>query len=99
MKDHPKYQKYFKMLKMGMPKVGVAIKMNAEGLNADVLDLDPEKPLPAKFSSAAAAAAQSAAASSCPRSRCRRRTRGPRSPRADEGEDQARAQDEGAVLV
>ena len=50
-KDHPKYQKYFKMLKMGMPKVGVAIKMNAEGLNADVLELDPEKPLPAKFSS------------------------------------------------
>ncbi|RHY42329.1 hypothetical protein DYB26_000796 [Aphanomyces astaci] len=34
----PKYEKYVKLLKMGMPKEQVALKMKAEGLDVSVLD-------------------------------------------------------------
>lgn len=31
LKDHPKYAKYFKMLKVGMPTPNVQLKMTSEG--------------------------------------------------------------------
>ena len=37
-KDDPKYAKFFKMLKMGLPRDAVKIKMVAEGLDALILD-------------------------------------------------------------
>ena len=44
LKDDPKFAKYFKMLKMHLPKEAVAAKMKAEGADASVLDLDPDQP-------------------------------------------------------
>ncbi|CAM9254483.1 unnamed protein product, partial [Ectocarpus fasciculatus] len=41
LEDHPKYQKYFKMLKVGLPVETVKAKMETEGLNSSVLDQDP----------------------------------------------------------
>lgn len=49
LKDDPVYGKFFKMLKVSVPVPAVKHKMMQEGLNPDVLDLDPEKPLPAKL--------------------------------------------------
>jgi WASH complex subunit CCDC53 len=46
-KDDARFSKYFKMLNMGVPKAAVKMKMGAEGLDPDVLDLDPEAPAPA----------------------------------------------------
>ena len=46
LKDDPKYAKYFKMLKMHLPPQAVKNKMQAEGLDPAVLDMDPEKPAP-----------------------------------------------------
>ena len=43
LKDHPVYAKYFKMLKMGLPKVSVIHKMKSEGVDDSVLDRDPEE--------------------------------------------------------
>ena len=39
-KDDPRYSKYFKMLKMGLPKGAVAAKMSAEGVDPAVLDME-----------------------------------------------------------
>lgn len=47
LKDDPKYAKFFKMIKMHVPKMAVAAKMAAENLDSAVLDLDPDKPAPA----------------------------------------------------
>ena len=44
--DDPELAKYFKMLKMHLPKAAVAMKMAAEGLDASLLDLDPTQPRP-----------------------------------------------------
>lgn len=44
--EDPRFAKYFKMLKMHVPKMAVAAKMAAESLDASILDLDPTKPLP-----------------------------------------------------
>ena len=44
--EDPKYKKFFKMLKMHIPKGAVAQKMAAEGLDSSVLDLDPSSSLP-----------------------------------------------------
>ncbi|KAJ8598313.1 hypothetical protein CTAYLR_007538 [Chrysophaeum taylorii] len=49
LKDDPKYAKYFKMLKMHLPRGAVECKMKAEGVDPAILDCDPEKPLPKKF--------------------------------------------------
>ena len=46
LKDDPKYSKYFKMLKMHLPPPAVKQKMSAEGLDPNVLDMDPESPSP-----------------------------------------------------
>ncbi|OQR82414.1 formin-homology 2 domain-containing protein, partial [Achlya hypogyna] len=52
-KDHPKYAKYFKLLKMGMPSMQVELKMQAEGVDPAVLAtpdaLIPESDAPAHF--------------------------------------------------
>ena len=49
LKEDPKYAKYFKMLKMHLPRGAVECKMRAEGVDPAILDCDPEKPLPSKF--------------------------------------------------
>ncbi len=38
---HPKYEKYFKMMKVGIEKYKVQRKMEEEGLSAAMLDYDP----------------------------------------------------------
>jgi hypothetical protein len=45
LKDDPKYQKYFKMLKMGLPKGAVLQAMQKDGVDESVLDLDPNQSL------------------------------------------------------
>jgi hypothetical protein len=45
--EHPTYQKYFKMLKVGMPREAVAAKMKLEGVNdVSMLDKDPSEFVP-----------------------------------------------------
>lgn len=46
LKDDPAYAKYFKMLKMHLPRGAVEQKMAAEGVDTSVLDMDPEGPSP-----------------------------------------------------
>ena len=46
LKDDPKFAKFFKMLKMHLPKGAVAQKMTSMGLDPAILDMDPEQPLP-----------------------------------------------------
>ena len=38
LKDHPKYAKYFKMLKVGLPKEAVKAKMQQEGVDPSIID-------------------------------------------------------------
>ena len=48
--DHPKFGKYFAMLKMHIPKAAVEAKMRGEGTFVPkLLDLDPSKPIPPNF--------------------------------------------------
>lgn len=56
-KDDPTFTKFFKMLKMHIPKPAVAMKMTAEGLDPAVLDLDPDAPSPSASGAGGAAAA------------------------------------------
>jgi hypothetical protein len=49
LKDDEEYQKYFKMMKMGLPKGAAQNSMVKDGKDPAILDLDPEKPLPAKY--------------------------------------------------
>jgi hypothetical protein len=42
--EHPKYKKYFKMLKCGLPMGAVRHKMEMDQLDPSILELDPEKP-------------------------------------------------------
>jgi hypothetical protein len=44
LKDDPKYEKYFKMMKVGMPKDVVKHAMQRDGLDPDLLDADPKQP-------------------------------------------------------
>jgi len=46
LKDDPEYTKYFKMLRMHLPKGAVKSKMRAEGKDPTVLDMDPDGPSP-----------------------------------------------------
>ena len=48
LKDHPTYSKYFKMLKVGLPRDAVKAKMQQEGVNPEMLDRDPSELLPLK---------------------------------------------------
>jgi hypothetical protein len=44
LKDDPKYAKFFKMLKLGMPKEQVQHAMTRDGLDSSLLDQDPNQP-------------------------------------------------------
>src|SRR3546814_256925 len=44
--DHPLYQKYFKMLKVGLPAAAVKAKMALEGLDQSVIDQPPDTMIP-----------------------------------------------------
>ncbi|KAG6959883.1 hypothetical protein JG688_00009886 [Phytophthora aleatoria] len=46
LKDHPTYQKYFTMLKVGLPAPVVKHKMQSENVDPAILDMDPIQPLP-----------------------------------------------------
>ncbi|CAI5736734.1 unnamed protein product [Hyaloperonospora brassicae] len=46
LKDHPAYQKYFKMLAVGLPSAVVKHKMQSESVDPAILDMDPSRPLP-----------------------------------------------------
>mmetsp|Transcript_3147 Transcript_3147/g.6337 ORF Transcript_3147/g.6337 Transcript_3147/m.6337 type:complete len:211 (+) Transcript_3147:307-939(+) len=46
LKDDPRYGRYFKMVRMGVPPPAVKVKMSAEGFDPSVLDQDPEGPAP-----------------------------------------------------
>lgn len=46
LKDDTRYQKYFKMLAMGVPKQALRVKMAADGVDSDIIDMDPEGPAP-----------------------------------------------------
>ena len=43
LKDDPEYQKYFKMLKMGLPMGAVQNALQRDGKDPSVMDLDPNK--------------------------------------------------------
>jgi len=45
-KDDPQYAKYFKMLKFGLAVGACKLKMQAEGMDPSILDLDPDSPSP-----------------------------------------------------
>jgi len=44
--EHPKYGKFFKMLKVGIPLAAVKAKVGLEGLNAEVMDKSPDELIP-----------------------------------------------------
>ncbi|RHZ11461.1 hypothetical protein DYB37_010310 [Aphanomyces astaci] len=46
LKDDPMFEKYFKMLKLGMPEGVVRHKLAMDGITLDILSLDPEGPSP-----------------------------------------------------
>jgi hypothetical protein len=58
--EHPEYAQWFKMLKMGVPKQAVANKMTAKGVDASVLDKDPESMVPDPSAASPAAGATQA---------------------------------------
>ncbi|KAL3919028.1 MAG: hypothetical protein SGILL_003960, partial [Bacillariaceae sp.] len=45
LKDDPKFERYFRMLKMGLPSEVAKHAMIRDGLDPSVLDLDPNKPI------------------------------------------------------
>ena len=53
LKDDPKYVKYYKMMKMGLPKEAVQHAMTRDQLDPSILDLDPEKSLKSQTESKA----------------------------------------------
>lgn len=61
LKDDPRYNKYSKMLRMGLPKGTVAQAMCKDGLDSTVLGCDTNQPLDGGDSGATAAAAAAAA--------------------------------------
>ena len=46
LKDDERFAKYFKMLKMHLPRGAVEQKMRVEGLDPSILDMDPEQLFP-----------------------------------------------------
>ena len=51
LKDNPDYRKYFKMLKLGMPRAQVLHAFQRDGKDPKILDLDPNKSLESQLSS------------------------------------------------
>ena len=54
-KEHPDYQGYFKLLRMGMPMEQIKMKMEREDMNPDLLDT-PDAPISVVDGGGAAAA-------------------------------------------
>ena len=46
LKDHPKYAKYFKMLKMGLPLLAAQNKAQQDGVDPSVLERGPNEQVP-----------------------------------------------------
>ena len=46
LKDDERYKKFFKMMGMGVPAHVLKLKVESEGLDPAVLDMDPEGPAP-----------------------------------------------------
>jgi len=46
LQDDERYVKFFKMMKMGVPKDQLRVRLAQEGLDPDVVDMDPEGPAP-----------------------------------------------------
>jgi hypothetical protein len=46
LQDLEQYKKFFSMIRMHVPKGAVALKMQQEGLDPAVLDMDPTGPAP-----------------------------------------------------
>lgn len=44
--EHPKYMKFFKMLKIGLPPAAVKLKMEQEGVDPGMLDKPPDEKIP-----------------------------------------------------
>jgi len=45
-KDDSRYTTYFKMLRLGVPKAQLKLKMQTEGIDPNIIDFDPESPAP-----------------------------------------------------
>lgn len=60
LKEHPKYGKFFKMLKTGIPRGAVEHKMALENVSTAVLDMDPEQPTPDSLAAPSSADNESA---------------------------------------
>ena len=52
LKDHPKYAKYFKMLKMGLPLLAAQNKAQQDGVDPSVLERGPNEQVPVDSASA-----------------------------------------------
>jgi Ca2+-binding EF-hand superfamily protein len=61
LKEDPKYGKFFKMLKIGVPMAQVRGKVEQEGLDGKMIECDPEKPRPLTAEEKAVRAAKRAA--------------------------------------
>jgi hypothetical protein len=46
LKDDERYKKYFKLLGMGVPKNQLRLRMSQDGIDPEVIDMDPEGPAP-----------------------------------------------------
>ena len=57
LKEDPRYMKYFKMIAMNIPKQATKLKMQSDGLDPAILDMDPNSPASAIGSAAPAAPA------------------------------------------
>lgn len=44
--EHPKYAKFFKMLKVGLPKPAIKVKMTQEGVDPEMIEKDPSEMIP-----------------------------------------------------
>jgi hypothetical protein len=48
LKEDPEYEKYFKMLKMGLPLDAVKHSVKRDGKDPAIMDLDPERAIKLK---------------------------------------------------
>ena len=62
--DHPKYGKYFRMLKVGLPRDAIKAKMQHEGMNPAYLDKDPAELIPIDSNNSSSSSSSSSGASS-----------------------------------
>eukprot|EP00470_Lotharella_oceanica_P004233 CAMPEP_0170173310 /NCGR_PEP_ID=MMETSP0040_2-20121228/6573_1 /TAXON_ID=641309 /ORGANISM="Lotharella oceanica, Strain CCMP622" /LENGTH=465 /DNA_ID=CAMNT_0010414419 /DNA_START=40 /DNA_END=1437 /DNA_ORIENTATION=+ len=67
LKEDPRFVKYFRMLNFGVPRPVIEMKMQQEGVDPGILNLDPEGPASAAGGAPPAAAAAPAAAPAAPK--------------------------------